>query len=179
MMPDRKMFWRIIRRLLGANRGRLSVILLALGAGAAITAALLNLQVDAKRRLTTEFRALGANVIIAPSAAGMSTESPRFLNDSLFAGLSEGMDSSSVPKAEFLYGIVEAAKAPATKEQKPGASTKVILAGFQYSGSPPEQVLSPALVTAVQKMATANTLPLDSGQRTAHALQLRTRCTLD
>ncbi len=54
------MFWRIIRRLLGANRGRLFVILLALGAGAAVTAALLNLQVDAKRRLTTEFRAFGA-----------------------------------------------------------------------------------------------------------------------
>jgi len=37
------------------------VILLALGAGAAVTSALLNLQIDAKRRLTTEFRALGAN----------------------------------------------------------------------------------------------------------------------
>src|SRR5271168_70035 len=63
---NRTMFWRIVRRLLGANRGRLVVILLALGAGAAVTAALLNLQVDAKRRLTTEFRALGANVIVAP-----------------------------------------------------------------------------------------------------------------
>src|SRR5256885_17180297 len=65
---NRAMFWRIIRRLLGANRGRLFVMLLALGAGAAVTAALLNLQVDAKRRLTTEFRALGANVIVAPRA---------------------------------------------------------------------------------------------------------------
>jgi ABC-type lipoprotein release transport system permease subunit len=64
MMPDRKMFWRIVRRLLAANRGRLFVILVALGAGAAITAALLNLQVDAKRRLTTEFRAFGSNVML-------------------------------------------------------------------------------------------------------------------
>ncbi len=47
---NRAMFWRIIRRLLGANRGRLFVILLALGAGAAVTAALLNLQIDAKQR---------------------------------------------------------------------------------------------------------------------------------
>src|SRR5712664_23633 len=68
-MPDRKMFWRIVRRLLGANRGRLFVMLLALGAGAAVTAALLNLQVDAKRRLTTEFRAFGANVIVLPQHA--------------------------------------------------------------------------------------------------------------
>ncbi len=66
---NRAMFWRIVRRLLGANRGRLFVILLALGAGAAVTAALLNLQVDAKRRITTEFRAFGANVVVAPLEA--------------------------------------------------------------------------------------------------------------
>src|ERR1700733_7821875 len=70
--PGRPMFWRIVRRLLVANRGRLIVILLALGAGAAVTAALLNVQVDAKRRLTTEFRSLGANVIVAPRATSVS-----------------------------------------------------------------------------------------------------------
>jgi putative ABC transport system permease protein len=66
MSQSRPMFWRIVRRLISANRGRLIVILLALGAGAAVTAALLNLQVDAKHRLTSEFRAFGANVLIAP-----------------------------------------------------------------------------------------------------------------
>src|ERR1700693_3705493 len=125
---NRAMFWRIIRRLFGANLGRLFVLLLALGAGAAVTAALLNLQVDAKRRLTTEFRAFGANVVIAPNDSGTSAESPQFLNDSLFADLAEGMDSSTIPKAEFLYGIVDAAKVPAAKDQKAVASTKVILA---------------------------------------------------
>jgi ABC-type antimicrobial peptide transport system permease subunit len=178
MMPDRKMFWRIIRRLLAANRGRLFVILLALGAGAAITAALLNLQLDAKRRLTTEFRALGANVIIARGEPGAPAEYPRFLNDSLFADPSEGMDSSGIPKAAFLYGIVDAAKAPAA-DQKPIASIKVIVAGFEYSGSRPEQVLSPSLVAAAQKMAPANTLRCEVGQRTAEALQLRTGDTVD
>ncbi len=175
-MPDRKMFWRIMRRLLGANRGRLFVILLALGTGAAITSALLNLQVDAQRRLTTEFRAFGANVIIAPSDSGASSsaESPQFLNDSLFADLAEGMDSSSIPKAEFLYGIVDAAKVPAVKDRKLGASTKVILAGFAYSGSRPEQLLSPALVVAAQKMASGDTLACEVGQRAAALLQLRT-----
>jgi putative ABC transport system permease protein len=73
MMPDRKMFWRILRRLLSANRGRLFVILLALGSGAAITAALLNLQVDAKRRLSTEFRAFGPNVVIVPKDSSSAT----------------------------------------------------------------------------------------------------------
>ena len=66
MSKSRPMFWRIVRRLIAANRGRLFVILLALGAGAAVIAALLNLQIDAKRRLTTEFRAFGANVVVAP-----------------------------------------------------------------------------------------------------------------
>jgi putative ABC transport system permease protein len=66
MSQSRPMFWRIVRRLISANRGRLIVILLALGAGAAVTAALLNLQIDAKKRLTTEFRAFGANVLITP-----------------------------------------------------------------------------------------------------------------
>jgi len=50
------MFWRVVRRLLTANYGRLFVILLALGAGAAITSSLLNLQIDAQKRLTTKFR---------------------------------------------------------------------------------------------------------------------------
>jgi len=187
-MPDRKMFWRIIRRLLSANRGRLFVILLALAAGAAITAALLNLQVDAKRRLTTEFRTLGANVVIAPAESG-TPESAQFLNDSLFADLSEGMDTSSIPKAEFLYGIVKVAKTPdvsaqssarlpVTKDQNSGASRDVILAGFAYSGNRPEQVLSPVLVAATQKMVETNIPICDAGERAAAALKLRTGDTV-
>ncbi len=73
---NRQMFWRIVRRLLGANRGRVLVILLALGAGAAVTAALLNLQVDAKRRISSEFRAFGPNVVVLPkdpSRSGYAT----------------------------------------------------------------------------------------------------------
>ena len=176
-MPDRKMFWRIIRRLLSANRGRLFVILLALAAGAAITAALLNLQVDAKRRLTSEFRTFGANVVIAPSDSSDASGAPHFLNDSMFADLSEGMDTSGIPKAEFLYGIVEVAKTPATKDQKSG-ERDVILAGFAYSGNRPEQVLSPVVVAATQKMVETNIPICDVGERAAAALKLRTGDTV-
>src|SRR5258705_1792127 len=174
MMPDRKMFWRMIRCLLAANRGRLFAILLALGAGAAITAALLNLDVDAKRRLTAEFRTLGANVVIAPVGSGTAVESPCFLYDSLFADLSEGMDSSSIPKAAFLYGIVDAAKSkvPADKDQKTGPGTKVILAGFEYSGSHPEQVVSPSLLVATRKNEPGKPLACEAGQRAAVTLRL-------
>ena len=89
-MPFTPMFWRIVRRLLTANYGRLFVILLALGAGAAVTAALLNLQIDAKRRLTTEFRALGANVIVAPHDTSNSDSNGATLDEALLAQTSDG-----------------------------------------------------------------------------------------
>jgi len=80
---NRAMFWRIIRRLLGANPGRLFVILLALGAGAGVTAALLNLQVDAERRLTSEFTAFGPNVLIAPHSANSTNNNGSTLDESI------------------------------------------------------------------------------------------------
>src|SRR5260370_15026179 len=112
MMPDRRatnraMFWRIIRGLFGANRGCLFVMLLALGAGAAVTAALLNLRVDAKLRLTTEFRAVGANLIIAPKSRGTSPVANTLLNQSLLRNLPSEFRGHSVISVPFLYVIAE------------------------------------------------------------------------
>ena len=69
-MPRRSMFLRILWKLLGASRGRLAVSLIALTSGAAVCSALLNVNLDAERKLTQEFRTLGANVVIAPPAGG-------------------------------------------------------------------------------------------------------------
>ncbi|HSZ18307.1 MAG TPA: FtsX-like permease family protein [Candidatus Acidoferrum sp.] len=69
-MPSRSMFLRILWKLLGASRGRLAVALIALTSGAAVCSALLNVNLDAERKLTQEFRTLGANVVIAPPAGG-------------------------------------------------------------------------------------------------------------
>ena len=110
MMSDVPMFWRIVRRLITANYGRLFVILLALGAGAAITAALLNLQMDAQRRLTTEFRALGANVIVAPRDVN-ATSAGGTLEQGLLRGLPSENAGKPVPRVAFLYLIGEVAKA--------------------------------------------------------------------
>jgi putative ABC transport system permease protein len=112
MMADSPMFWRIVRRLITANYGRLFVILLALGAGAAVTAALLNLQIDAKKRLTTEFRALGANVIVAPRAASdtANAAAPTTLPQSVFAQLPTESEGKRIPAVAFLYVIGEVAK---------------------------------------------------------------------
>jgi putative ABC transport system permease protein len=107
------MFWRIVRRLLTANYRRLVVILVALGAGAAVSSALLNLQIDAKKRLTTEFRALGANVIVAPRNANNANPddaSGATLDEALLAQLPSQYESHSVPAVAFLYVIGEVAK---------------------------------------------------------------------
>ena len=109
-MSDSPMFWRIVLRLITANYGRLFVILLALGAGAAITSALLNLQIDAKRRLTTEFRALGANVIITPRDVN-ANPSGGTLDQALLTGLPAENSGKPVPAVAFLYVIGAVAKA--------------------------------------------------------------------
>jgi putative ABC transport system permease protein len=69
-VPTRSMFLRILWKLLGASRGRLAVALIALTSGAAVCSALLNVNLDAEKKLTQEFRTFGANVVIAPPSTG-------------------------------------------------------------------------------------------------------------
>jgi putative ABC transport system permease protein len=114
MMATTPMFWRIVRRLLAANYGRLFVILLALSAGAAVTSALLNLQVDAKKRLTSEFRALGANVIVAPRAAADDANGAT-LDEGLLSQIPAEHEGHAVPAVGFLYVMGEVAKAGASQ----------------------------------------------------------------
>jgi putative ABC transport system permease protein len=67
------MFGRLLWKLLRSNRGRLAVALVAVISGAAVISALLNLQFDVGRKLTEEFRLLGANLVISPrGSAGTS-----------------------------------------------------------------------------------------------------------
>src|SRR5271163_4024593 len=121
------MFWRIVRRLLTANYPRLFVILIALGAGAAITAALLNLQIDAKKRLTTEFRALGANVIVAPKA-GAANASPNTIDETILERLPQQNEGKAIPAVGFLYLIGSVAKQGTDKFEP------AVLAGTEGSG---------------------------------------------
>lgn len=120
-MPDRKMFWRIIRGIFTSNRGRLFVILLALGAGAAVTAALLNLQIDAKRRITTEFRAFGPNVLIVPK--GTSSSSSETLPESIIHSVPVNLPSGRVSVSAALYLVASVSVPPS------GQSFSVVVAG--------------------------------------------------
>ena len=101
------MFWRIIRRMIAANRQRLFVVLLALGAGAAITAALLNLQIDAKRRLTTEFRAFGPNVIVAPRGASSIPSNEQTMSEDVLSRIPRNYDGTYVSAEPFLYVVAD------------------------------------------------------------------------
>jgi putative ABC transport system permease protein len=166
---NRSMFWRVLRRSVFANSGRLFVILLALGAGAAITAALLNLQVDAKRRITTEFRSFGANVIISPRGDG---DSPRFLEESLFEKVPNRYTAGEVAKAEFLYGVVDVSVgAPDGKNQKTAASHPAIIAGYAHSEVRPKEVLPSALIDVDEnQLKYLNSMHCPVGRSVASAL---------
>jgi putative ABC transport system permease protein len=161
---NRKMFWRIIRRLLAANPSRLFVILLALGAGAAITAALLNLQVDAKRRLTTEFRSFGANVIIAPpnsdpSAAGVT------LDESILAQVPPSAGGQQVSVVSLLYLISNARASAANK------SLRIVTVGRKTGIPSASLVPSPAGITSPP----LDDVMCDVGTRVATQLNVQAR----
>jgi putative ABC transport system permease protein len=167
MGTSRAMFWRILRRQIFANRGRLFVVLLALAAGAAITAALLNLQVDAKQRLTTEFKSFGSNVIVT------SRNSAGVLDEGLFSRIPSSNDSGSIAKAEFLYGVVQVFLAP-SDERNPNAQNNVpvVLVGYNHSGVGEEGLITSGLAQAEEKWKVVSSLRCGVGQKVAERLRL-------
>jgi putative ABC transport system permease protein len=118
------MYWRVLGQLLRASRGRLAVALIALASGAAVTTALVNLNFDAERKLSAEFRTLGANVVILPvksgaariahdaspsqtsiAAPGGDQSASPLMSDSLMARLSNLTDGVNGSAAPFLYVV--------------------------------------------------------------------------
>lgn len=67
------MFGRLLWSVLRGNRGRLTIALVAVISGAAVTSALLNIEFDIGRKLAQEFRSLGPNLVIA-SRGGIQTQ---------------------------------------------------------------------------------------------------------
>src|SRR5260221_2635447 len=110
LTKNRSFFWCFIRPLLEPIRALLFPILFPLGAGAAVPSALLNLQIDAKRRLTTEFRELGTNVIV-PDRSANANSGGGPLEGSLLAQLPNENAGKFVPAVAFLYVIGAVAKA--------------------------------------------------------------------
>lgn len=148
---NRSMFWRIVRRLVLAHRGRLFVILLALSAGAAVCAALLNLQVDAKHRISTEFRSFGANVLIVPRSVtpGASPASAgSFDYSSVYERIPKKNGADLVSKVSLLYGVVTAGPWDLhSQAADPSRATAAVMVGYQFYGSDLSEIF-PATVVA-------------------------------
>ena len=99
------MFRRILFHLLRGNRVRLSVALLALTSGGAVISALLNLDLDVSRKLTQEFRSLGANVVIsAPQSAASVSGAPEVFGESALEAI-ERTQIAGASAAPYLYFI--------------------------------------------------------------------------
>jgi putative ABC transport system permease protein len=129
MSQSRPMFWRIVRRLIAANRGRLIVILLALGAGSMVTAALINLQVDAKRRITSEFRSFGPNVVVASRSTGADESAT--ISEAVLQKIPEDT-RRQVDATAYLYflgGVAESDQATSTPVVVAGTSSNICAAG--------------------------------------------------
>jgi putative ABC transport system permease protein len=115
------MFWRILWRLLYASRGRLALAVIAVASGAAVCAALLNLNLDATDKLTREFRVLGANVVISAAQNGDAAAT-------IDAGAMQQIEQLRLPEivaaAPYLY--------LSGRADAEGNSTAVILAGTRF-----------------------------------------------
>ena len=172
---NRKMFWRILRRLLIANPGRLFVILLALGSGAAITAALLNLQIDANRRLSTEFRAFGANVVISPRNSGTTFSEPDgTMNSSILDRIPPVNGGGQVTKTGFLYLVAQAEVLDEDLKPKlPSRSVPVVVVGNGSPWSAMGKVI-PNRVVQESELAYLDIWECQLGERTAATLNVST-----
>jgi putative ABC transport system permease protein len=108
------MFWRLLWKLLRGSAGRLVVAILALVSCAMVVSALLNLEFDIERKLTQEFRALGANLLISPRNAQITGSSPaEVMSESeVSAAIQSLRDPNVVAAAPFLYVVGSAQNTP-------------------------------------------------------------------
>jgi putative ABC transport system permease protein len=120
------MFRRLVWQMMLGNRGRLAIALVAVVSGAAVISALLNLQFDIERKLTQEFRVLGANIVIAPTQNARATttatdgtiDSPSLIDeDAALAAVDRNRTAELEAAAPFLYFVAHA------------NSTSVVVAG--------------------------------------------------
>jgi putative ABC transport system permease protein len=88
-------YGRLLLGLVRGSRGRLLVALIAITSAAAVLSALANIDLDVERKLTQQFRTLGANLVIAPARADQ-TASPAAANYSGATGPALMPESAAV-----------------------------------------------------------------------------------
>ncbi|HKN60321.1 MAG TPA: ABC transporter permease [Candidatus Acidoferrales bacterium] len=113
------MFARLLWKLLRGSSGRLTVAMIGVISGAAVISALLNLELDIGRKLSQEFRSLGANIVIAPKpsaqtgagAALLLSENP-IASGELARGLAAVNSPDVAASAPYLYVVAHVANVP-------------------------------------------------------------------
>src|SRR6202046_1671541 len=162
------MFWRLLWKLLRGSSGRLVVAILALVSGGLVLSALLNLEFDIERKLTQEFRMLGANLVISPGrdAQMPGVAPPALMNErDAFAAIQNMKDPAVVAAVPFLY-IVER-----------GGGTPVVVVGTKMEDLPK---LEPSWrIEGQWSSSRDNQIPCVVGRNVAQQLRLAVNNPLD
>ena len=102
------MFARLVRRGLWQRKSRALVAVLALTLAATLTAALLNLYVDAQRKIQSEFRLYGANLMVTPRVTAGENSAAELLPGALARQLKRDFVPDRLTAVvPYLYAVVE------------------------------------------------------------------------
>ncbi len=111
----RSLFWRLWLRSLTVKRPQAALGIASVAVGAAVAAMLLNLYGDARHKMTEEFRAYGANVIVAPQGSAGNPAGPaRLMSEDVMSGIrSFQARVEGLAAAPVLYVVARARAAKA------------------------------------------------------------------
>ncbi len=110
------LFWRLWWRALSVKRPQAMLALGSLLVGAAVASLLLNLYTDVRRKMTQEFRAYGANVVLAPRAqasAGIEPAEVTLDEGSLAPLRAFAARTPGLVYVPMLYSVVRVARSDA------------------------------------------------------------------
>ncbi|MBF8305682.1 MAG: transporter permease, partial [Acidobacteria bacterium] len=96
-MGRTRLFFRVVYKAFRVQPGRMAASFAALAVGATLASAFLNLYFDLPRKMTTEFRTLGANLILAPKGTSET------LPEQVYRELAEAQPAT--PRLPWLYAV--------------------------------------------------------------------------
>ena len=96
-MSRTRLFFRVVYKAFRVQPGRMAASFAALAVGATLASAFLNLYFDLPRKMTTEFRTLGANLILAPKGTSET------LPEEVYRELAEAQPAT--PRLAWLYAV--------------------------------------------------------------------------
>ncbi|KKM09557.1 hypothetical protein SY88_18340 [Clostridiales bacterium PH28_bin88] len=105
-MKKQAMYMRLVSSSFSQRKSRMALALVAVGIGAAVLAGLTSVYYDINQKMSREFRAYGANVVLAPSRGGEPWLPQREMEQAVTVIPGENL----IGYAPYLYGIVRADK---------------------------------------------------------------------